>query len=123
MPAVTIRADGYAMTEGSSCISTYEAPILYSAPAYRSTFCAKCGSPVPDPSPKEDTLEVPAGLLDGQFDSLPDKHIFVEFLPAWDSISDGRPQYDIRSLAQERSGSELPDEFRIRTHYDQNDDK
>ncbi|MEJ2133231.1 MAG: hypothetical protein P8Y95_16770, partial [Gammaproteobacteria bacterium] len=48
----------------------------------------------------------------------PDKHIFVEFVPAWDTITDGLPQYTIRDLIRERQGRELPKDFQLRTHYD-----
>jgi len=118
MPGITVLANGYRMTQGEQHISNYEAPVLYSPPPYRSSFCSKCGSPVPDPHPTEDTLEIPAGLLDQDPGIKPDKHIFVEFVPGWDKISDRLPQYDLNQLTRERHGVELPESFKVRTHYD-----
>jgi len=44
-----------------------------------------------------------AGLLDEHPGSVPDKHIFVGFLPGWDQITDTLPQYAIADLIRERS--------------------
>jgi len=46
----------------------------------------------------------------------PDKHIFVEFLPAWDAITDGLPEYTIDKLYQERRGVPLPEGFTLKRH-------
>jgi hypothetical protein len=118
MPSITVLTDGYRMTQGEEHISIYEAPILYGPPAYHSTFCSGCGSPVPDPHPAENKLEIPAGLLDEDPGLKPDKHIFIELIPAWDKVSDHLPQYDLKRLSRERQGIELPEDFKIRTHDD-----
>lgn len=94
------------------------APILYQVPAYQSQFCSRCGSPVPDSLPNGEFLEIPAGLLDDDPGRVPDKHIFVEFLPEWDQITDALPQFTIADLIRERHGAELPSTFVLRSHYD-----
>lgn len=118
MPTIGVLSKNYRFLSGDECITSYDAPLLYGEPAYRTMFCSKCGSPVPPPDPQEETLEIPAGLLDDDPGIKPDKHIFVEFLPAWDAITDQIPQYDIRELTRKRLGQDLPDGFKLRSHYD-----
>lgn len=115
LPALTVSADGYEITAGRDAIKTYAAPVLYNPPAYHAHFCADCGSPLPPPDPEGEELEVPAGLLDDNPGIKPDKHIFVEFLPGWDQITDGLPEYDVHRLAESR-GVELPSDFRLKSH-------
>jgi hypothetical protein len=104
------------MLAGSELIRHYDAPILYRPPAFRSSFCGECGSPVPSAEPEDESLEIPAGLLDSDPEIRPDKHIFVEFVPTWDEIRDALPQYDVPKLALERRGVELPKDFQPRKH-------
>jgi len=118
MPAISVLSNGYRMTQGRELITSYSAPILYGPPAYQSQFCSKCGSPLPTPDPGEQCVEIPAGLLDDDPRWLPDKHIFTEFVPSWDRISDDLPQYDMKRLILHREARVLPDDFELRTHYD-----
>lgn len=114
---LAVRTQDYRLLAGGHLVKTYEAPILYSPPAYESHFCSSCGSPVPPVEPQGDSLEIPAGLLDDDPHVKPDKHIFVEFVPPWHEITDSLPQYTIRELVRERTGRELPDDFASRSHY------
>jgi hypothetical protein len=118
LPVISVLSADYLMTAGRELVAAYTAPILYRPPAYRSWFCSKCGSPVPPPDPQGEKLEIPAGLLDDDPEIRPDKHIFIEFVPSWDRITDGLPQYTIKQLALERSGEELPEDFTLRSHYE-----
>jgi hypothetical protein len=95
---VGVRSEHFRLLEGKELIRRYEAPILERPPAYRSTFCSRCGSPVPDPDPGEDFFEVPAGVLDDDPGLRPDKHIFVELKPDWLVIGDALPQLDKAAL-------------------------
>ncbi|MFT5208874.1 MAG: hypothetical protein ACI9CE_000591 [Flavobacterium sp.] len=119
MPSILVPSTAYKMTHGKEMLSSYEAPLLYGPPAYQNYFCFTCGSPVPSPHPSADMLEVPAGLLDEDPGMKPDKHIFVEFIPAWDRITDDLPQYDLKRLVRERQGLDLADDFKLWTHYDE----
>ena len=122
MPAIGVDPAGYRMIAGKELIKTYEAPILYAPPAYHSFFCSNCGSPTPPPEASPgDFFEIPAGLLDGDPGIRADKHIFTEYLPAWDKITDGLPEYDMRKLVRYRHGEELPENFVSKTHYDVKD--
>lgn len=116
MSTVGVMSVDYRMTSGKALVATHAAPVLYAQPAYHSLFCSNCGSPVPEPDPTEDKLEIPAGLLDNDPGIKPDKHIFVELLPAWDAITDELPQYDIRRLVKARQGRVLADDFELRKH-------
>lgn len=85
---VGVEAADYRLLAGAELIGSYDAPILRAPPAYRSSFCSRCGSPVPNPDPAADWFEIPAGLLDGEPGVRPDKHIFVEFCAPWFEITD-----------------------------------
>lgn len=113
---VTVACSDFKLVEGHDLIKSYDAPLLYGPPPYRSTFCSNCGSPAPPADPEGDSLEIPAGLLDHDPEIRPDKHIFVEFVPGWDQICDELPQYDSRKLVLERHGVELPQNFQPRRH-------
>ena len=118
LPTIGVMSVDYRMTSGKQLVASYAAPILYGPPAYHALFCKNCGSPVPEPDPMNEKLEIPAGLLDDDPGMLPDKHIFVEYLPSWDCITDDLSQYDLRGLIKERQGRELPEDFKLRSHYD-----
>lgn len=116
LPMVQVLSSDFKLLSGHELIKSYDAPLLYGPPPYRSSFCRECGSPVPPAHPEGDALEIPAGLLDSDPQIKPDKHIFVEFVAPWDEIRDGLPQYDVRRLTQERHGVELPRDFQPRRH-------
>ena len=118
LPMVRVLRSDFKLLSGRELIKSYDAPLLYRPPPYRSSFCGVCGSPVPPADPEDESLEIPAGLLDTDPGIKPDKHILVEFVPPWDEISDGLPQYDVCKLVRERHGVELPRDFRPRKHGD-----
>jgi hypothetical protein len=76
--------------------------LLKSPPAYRSCFCRRCGSPVPDPNDDSPRFELAAGLLDGELGVQPDKHIFVDKKASWFEIHDALPQLDESALIRAR---------------------
>jgi hypothetical protein len=104
------------LVEGKDLITTYEAPILREPPAYRASFCSRCGSPVPNPRPaqkrtrgRSGLLEIPAGLLDDDPGMKPDKHIFIEVKSAWYEITDDLPQLDLPGLVALRTKTKTPE--------------
>jgi hypothetical protein len=113
---IGVNTKDYRFLTGRELVKTYAAPILYSPPAYHSTFCATCGCPVPPPTPDGDWFEIPAGLFDDDPGVKPDKHICVDLAPAWAEIRDGLPQYTLKELYRVRTGKELPPGFQLRTH-------
>jgi len=100
---IGVRTADFRLLEGRELIATYEAPILERPPAYRVSFCRRCGSPVPNPDPGASWFEVPAGVLDDDPGVRPDKHIFVELKAPWFEITDTLPQLDKPALLRARS--------------------
>lgn len=92
LSAVGVRTKDFRLLQGAELIRTYDAPILDAPPPYRSSFCSRCGSQVPNPKPSDDWFEVAAGLLDDDPAMRPDKHIFVELKAPWFAIADDLPQ-------------------------------
>ena len=92
------------MLAGRQLIRSYEAPILERPPAYRKSFCSRCGSPVPDPDPDPAStwFEIPAGLLDDDPKVPPDRHIFVEHRAPWFEITDDLPQLTKSAIVELR---------------------
>jgi hypothetical protein len=113
---IGVQTSDYRMLTGRELLRTYSAPILYGPPAYQSTFCSTCGSPVPVAEPEGDYMEIAAGLFDDDPGVRADKHIFVELRPAWDETRDGLPEVPFRELHRQRTGRELPAGFEMRTH-------
>jgi hypothetical protein len=96
---VAVRPEHFRLLQGRELITRYEAPILERPPVYRTSFCRRCGSPVPDPDPDaSSSFEVAAGVLDDDPGLRPDRHIFVELKAPWFEISDELPQLDKPSL-------------------------
>jgi hypothetical protein len=71
--------------------------------AFERPFCRHCGSNVPAVSHEATTLEVPAGLLDGDLGAQPRAHIFVGSMSSMHTITDALPQHDAYP-----SGIDLP---------------
>ncbi|MGH0035757.1 MAG: GFA family protein [Myxococcota bacterium] len=101
-----VRTGDFRLLEGADLIARYEAPILERPPAYRTAFCRRCGSPVPDPPEGSDWFEVPAGLLDAEPGVGPDKHIFVEHRPAWSHLEADLPSFTRPELVRHRTRGE-----------------
>lgn len=116
MPALEVDKADFRFTAGEELIHTFEAPMLYGPPAYIVPFCSTCGSPLPLPRDEFDSLEIPAGLLDTDPKVKPDKHIFVEFMPAWDRISDDLPTFTLEQIHEHRSGKKVPPGFEKKPH-------
>jgi len=91
------RAD-FRLLQGGNLIETFAAPVRESPPPYRTHFCRRCGSPVPDAFGDSPVLEVPAGLLDEDPRLRPDKHIFVDVKSPWFGITDNLPQLSRTAL-------------------------
>ena len=102
MATVGVDTCDFRMISGSEHINCFTAPILDRPPAYQVYFCALCGSPTPNPSPQGDWCEIPAGLFDNPLEIRPDKHIYVELMPDWDTITDQLPRYNKAELARLR---------------------
>ena len=98
-----VQRDDFRLISGRELIRTYEAPVREAAPGYRTCFCGRCGSPVPNPDTETPWFEVPAGVLDDDPQLRPDRHIFVEVKSPWFEIADHLPQLDRAALARLRN--------------------
>ena len=98
-----VRREDFKLVQGREHIRSFEAPVREAPPAYRTNFCARCGSPVPNPGGESPYIEVPAGLLDDDPLIRPDRHIFVDLKSAWFKISDDLPQLDRAALTRLRN--------------------
>ena len=96
---VGVHTGDFRLLGGAELIQRFEAPVRETPPGYRTSFCSRCGSPVPDPRPGADWFEVPAGLLDADPGVRPDRHIYVERKSDWYTITDALPQLDAAALA------------------------
>jgi len=97
-----VRREDFEFLQGRELIRTFESPVRETPPGYRSCFCSRCGSPVPDTSGDSAWFEIPAGLLDDDPGLRPDKHIFVDVKAHWFSIADDLPQLDKAALLRLR---------------------
>jgi hypothetical protein len=61
---------------------------------FRSDFCSKCGSPVPNPLRSTPYYWVPAGLLDGSVQLKVRAHLYVGSKASWDVIASPGTQYE-----------------------------
>ncbi len=98
-----VRTSDFQFVHGRDLIATYEAPVLEAPPPYRTSFCRRCGSPVPNPKAAAEWFEIPAGLLESDPGGRPDKHIFVELKAPWHAITDTLPQFDTSALLAMRA--------------------
>jgi hypothetical protein len=104
-----VRTKDFRLIDGRELIRTYDAPILEHPPAYTTSFCSCCGSPVPNPDPKSEWFEVAAGCLDDDPELVPDKHIFIEDKAAWFKITDELSQLTRAALYKLRQKTDSSD--------------
>ena len=93
-PWLGVRREEFRLLQGEELIRTYEAPLRNKPPPYRTSFCGRCGSPVPDPKSEDPWFAVHAGVLDDDPGLRPERHILVEAKSPWFTISDALPQFD-----------------------------
>ena len=68
--------NAFKWTRGEASVRAYDAPLEESPPAYRHSFCATCGSPLPLVWERLPFVEVPASSLDAVIDSRPAYQMF-----------------------------------------------
>ena len=99
---IGVNRSDFRFVQGGDLIETFELPVRESPPPYRTHFCRRCGSPVPDPNGDTGWLEVPAGLLDDDPQLRPDRHIFVDVKSPWFKTMGDLPQLDRAALKKLR---------------------
>jgi len=75
---------------GQDRIKTYRVP----ASRHEKSFCADCGSALPNVQAEGALLVVPAGSLDGEIDIRPNAHICCADRAQWDTRLEDVPEMD-----------------------------
>lgn len=108
VPWLWALREDFRLLQGEELIRRYEAPLRDKPPPYRTSFCGRCGSPVPDPKSEAPWLEMHAGILDDDPGIRPERHILVEAKSSWFTITDALPQLDRAALTILRSSKSSP---------------
>jgi hypothetical protein len=83
-------ADRFRWRSGEAKLERFALP---GAQYFGTTFCGRCGSPMPRVFPERGIAVVSAGTLDGDPGARPSASIYVASKAAWVDITDGLPQY------------------------------
>jgi hypothetical protein len=108
VPWLGVLREDFRLLQGEELIQRYEAPLRDKPPPYRTSFCGRCGSPVPDPKWEGSWMEVHAGVLDDDPGLRPERHILVEAKSPWFTISDTLPQFDRAAIDALRNRMSSP---------------
>jgi hypothetical protein len=79
--AIIVDATDLRWIDGQEHISSYVRPT-----GFRSDFCSRCGSPVPNPLRATAYYWVPAGLFDDDVHLEISAHLFVGSKASWDTV-------------------------------------
>ena len=77
-------------TSGEESVRRYDLP---SAPSFSTTFCSRCGAPLPHHTRSGLEVVVPAGSLEEEPELEPQAHIFFESRPGWSCLNRELPQF------------------------------
>jgi hypothetical protein len=90
-----VSASKFRWIRGEGLISIFDAPILRDPPAYRRSFCKKCGSRVPTIFAGNPSVNIPTGLVDGDISARAGHHIWVSKKANWLNLTEigALPQY------------------------------
>lgn len=92
-PEIAARTADFRWITGQELVTVYEAPLLHTPPPYRRGFCRVCGSPLPAVDPQAPFVVLHAGVLDGDPETRPFRHVFVGVKAPWFEIRDDLPQF------------------------------
>jgi ADP-ribosyl-[dinitrogen reductase] hydrolase len=90
-PEIAAALTGFRWTGDLSRIASYEAPLLDQPPAYRRSFCSRCGSPLP--VELDGMMLLQAGTLDDTSGLSVFRHAFTDQKTACCVIPGGSPQF------------------------------
>ena len=85
--ALIVRRENFLWTRGREHIRSYRAE------NYRSDFCSRCDSPVPNPLADRPEYWVPAGSLEDHADLEVAAHLHTASKAGWDAIAPKGAQY------------------------------
>lgn len=84
-----VSAGSLRFTSGEDLLRRYKVP---EAKYFTQSFCGNCGGKAPTVDAQRKVAIVPMGSLDDPPPLLPQEHIWVADLPAWNRITDDLPQ-------------------------------
>ena len=87
--ALIIDARQFRWLSGAGEISSYQ-----NETGFKSEFCGKCGSPLPNLTRGDSAYWVPVGLLDDAAEISLAAHIFVASRAHWDVIADAGEHFE-----------------------------
>jgi hypothetical protein len=87
--AIIVDARDFSWLAGREQISSYVRPT-----GSRSDFCARCGSPVPNPLRITSYYWVPAGLLDDAETVEVAAHLYTGSKASWETIPSDAPHFE-----------------------------
>lgn len=101
-PELAVKTSGFRWLRGEELIQSYDAPLLHEPPVYRKAFCRVCGSPVPVERAESDFVVILAGVVDGDPEVRPFRHIFLSQRARWYEVRDALPRFEERPPAEQR---------------------
>lgn len=88
------RKSAFRWLQGEDCVTTWDAPLEESPPAYRHSFCGRCGSALPLVWDRLPFAEVPVASLDAPVESRPAYQMFECQRLAWIGETSGLRWYE-----------------------------
>jgi hypothetical protein len=88
------HARGFRWLAGDSLVARFDAPLESDPPAYRHSFCRRCGSPLPLLWEGFPWVELPAACLDDPVDGRPRYHMFTDQKAQWFEIADRLERFE-----------------------------
>ena len=87
--ATIVDSKDFRWVSGQEGISSFVKPT-----GFRSDFCSRCGSPVPNPLRNTPYYWVPAGLLEGSEELEIVAHLYVGSKASWEAIGSSGARFD-----------------------------
>jgi hypothetical protein len=84
-----VAVDKFRWAEGEALVSQW-----VRSTGFRSWFCSRCGSPVPNPLRDTAYIWVPSGLLDGNGALAIGAQLYVDSKAAWDTLPVGGMHFE-----------------------------
>jgi hypothetical protein len=78
-----VASERFRWLRGEEMIAYCDAPLLRDPPAYRRSFCSKCGSQVPSIFPGHPNVAIPTGLVTGDLPTKALRHIWIDRKASW----------------------------------------
>lgn len=78
-----VRRESFRWLSGEECVTTWDAPVEESPPAYRHSFCQRCGSPLPLTWEALPFVEIPVASIDEALGSRPIYQMFESQCIEW----------------------------------------